>query len=337
MSRIKIEEIISKVLRILQQVKQSNAQIQNDFAQRRNALIGDLKTMNEEVNVASEMENLQLIRAKINEVIGPFVSVDMDEAARNKFVSQLMTNPRELETNEAVTKPIPDKVQVMRDIKHILDENMLVRPGKRFYLPIHRTIDVPFAVTIRDNSNQMPEENLKILLDALIAKTDSVVSLIKPKIVDPKFIDGTLVMVCANRKTFDLIKVTISGNFSGKWTGADLIVSPVQIKNPLSRSELKTVLMKFADPQFCHFNDLMIQLKIDNPSFLSRRWELHEPPVGKVIESTEGLYVGVDMESLGPIEQLNRVAVLFKSTVTFEICYDDSERNFLPDHSLLTP
>ncbi|KAG4074021.1 hypothetical protein HA402_014226 [Bradysia odoriphaga] len=328
LSRSKIEEMISKVKRILEQVKQSNAQVQNDFAQFRDNLIGDLKALHEKVNVANDTENVQLIQTKINEVVGPFLLADVDENARNNFVSKLVINPRSLETSEALTKPIPDKMNVMREIKRILDEHMTVRPGKRFYIPIHRTIDVPFVVAVHEKSNKMSEENLKILLDALIAKVDSVVSLLKPKIIDPKCADGTLVMVCANRKTFDLIKTTISGNFDGKWTGADLTVTPAQIQNPLARSELKTVRMKFTEPQFYHFNDLMVQLKIDNPSLLVRRWELREPPAGKVIDPTEEIYVGVDMESLGPIEQLNRVAVLLKSTVTFELHkYDWSDLN----------
>ncbi|XP_037044073.1 uncharacterized protein LOC119080005 [Bradysia coprophila] len=335
LSRSKIEEMISKVKMILQQLKRSNAQVQNDFTQLRDNLIGDLKALNEKVNVANDTENVQLILTKINEVVGPFLLEDVDENARNNFVSHLVTNPRALETSEALTKPIPDKMNVMREIKSILDEHITVRPGKRFYIPIHRTIDVPFVVAVHDKSNKISDENLKLLLDALIARVESVVSQVKPKIIDPKYTDGTLVMVCANRKTFDLIKTTISGNIDGKWPGADLTVTPSKIQNPLARSELKTVRMKFAEPQFYHFNDLMVQLKIDNPNLLVRRWELREPPAGTVIDSTEEIYVGVDMESLGPIEQLNRVAVLLKSTVTFEVCYDDSERNYLPDHSLL--
>lgn len=336
-TRIKIEEIISKAKVIVQQVKQLDPQDQRDFTELRENLIRDLKALNDDTVIADATENIQLIQAKINDVIGSLLCADVDETKRNKLISQLISNPRALGTSEMINaKATANKFDAIRQIKRILDEFLIVRPGKRFFLPIHRFVDVPFVVAVHEKSGKMSEENATILRDALIAKTEGVLSQIKAKIIDPKFSDdGSLVMVCANRKTFDLIKALICKDFHGKWTGANLTLTPMQIKNPLARSDLKTVLLKFTEPQFYHFNHLMEQLKIDNPSLLARRWELREPPDGKLIDSTECMYVGVDIESLGPIEQMNRVAVLLKSTVTFEICYDESERNYLPDHSLL--
>lgn len=328
----KIEQIISEAKVIVQRVQRCSPEDQRVFYEHRENLIRDLKAMNDDAAMANETENVQLIQAKINDVIDSLLDADVDETKRNQLISQLMVNPRTLATSELITTETENQIDVMRQIKSILDEYMIVRPGKRFFIPMHRFIDVPFVVTVHDiKSTRISEENATILRDALIAKTDSVISQIKPKIINPKFTDGSLVMVCANRKTFDLVKTTISGDFAGKWTGADLTVSPVQIKNPLGKSELKTVLLKFAEPQFCHFNSLMEQLKIDNPSLLVRRWALHTPPPGKLTDATECMYVGVDIESLGVLEQMNRVAVLLKSTVTFEICYDDNEKNYLPD------
>ncbi len=336
-NRKKLEEIISKAKMIMQRVHRSNPQVQREFFEGKENLIRDLKAMNDATVLVNETENVRVIQTKINDIIGPLLCDDVDENTRNKFLSQLMANPRAFETSDLITQSITNSVDVMRKIKSILDEHMTVRPGKRFYIPIHRIIDVPFAVAVREKSGRLTEENAKILREALTVQMEGVISQIKPKIIDPKFTDiGTLTMVCANRMTFNTMKTIIANDFNGKWTGADLIVDPMQIKRPLSRSQLKTVLLKFTEPQFSHFNHLMEQLKIDNPSLLVRRWELHQPPKGQQIDSTECLYVGVDMESLGTIEQMNRIAVLSKSTVMFEICYDDSEGNYLPDHSLLT-
>lgn len=322
--------MISEAKMILQKVKRSTPQVQSDFSQLRENSIRDLKALNEEPVTVNETENAQLIRTKINDVIDSLLCAGVDETSRNKLISELLVNPRALESSEIITEGITNKMNVMREIKSILDEFMIVRPGKRFLIPVRRIIDFPFVVAVQEKSiGKMSEENATILRDALIAHTESA---IKPKIIDPKFSDGSLVMICANRKTFDLVKTIISNDFNGKWPGADLIVTPVEIKNPLAKSELKTVLLKFSEPQFYHFNHLMEQLKVDNPDLLVRRWELHQPPSGELIDSTECIYVGVDIESLGTIEQMNRNAVLLKSTVTFEICYDDSERNYLIDY-----
>lgn len=331
----KIAELITKVKMLLRKVERGNPQVQRDFSALKESVISELKTLNDDAVNANGTENDKLIKAKVYEVIEPLLSPDMDETARDKLLSKVIANPRTLETIETIPKGTTTAVDVMQKIKNILDEFMIVRPGKRFYIPIQRSVDVPFIVALHDRSGKISDENATKLREALTTKMESVVSLTKPKIIDPKLTDGSLVMVCANGKTFNLIKTTIAGDFDGKWLGADLTVMPVELKNPLARSELKTVLMKFAEPQYYHFNHLMEQLKIDNPRLLVRRWELHQPPAGTVVDSTKCLYVGVDLESLGIIEQMDRVAVLVKSTVTFDICYEQTERNYLPDQTFL--
>lgn len=339
---IQLEQIISKAKVILYQLKRSNARVQFEFSELRENLIRQSKALTEDVVAVNENENLQLIQLKISDVIEPLLSVHdsskFDENERKKLISTLVINPRVFEnyTETMGEENRANKIDAMRRIKNILDEYMTVRPGKRFYIPMRRFIDVPFVVAVNDKSSLMSEENATSLRNALIRSADSVISQIKPKIIDPKFSDGSLVLICANRKTFDLIKSTISNDFNGKWYGADLTVTALAVKNPISRSGLKTVLLTFTEPQFFHFNHLMEQLKLDNPSLLVRRWELQQPPDGKLIDATECIYVGVDIESLGVLEQMSRVAVLLKSTVTFDISYDENEPNFLPNLTLAT-
>jgi len=118
--------------------------------------------------------------------------------------------------------------------------------------------------------------------------------------------------------SLDWLEKTISDQFS---------VNILPFTNVISKSELKTICLNFEVPQYFHFNNLMEQLKLDNPHLLTRRWELRSAK-HKVVDSTKCVYVGVDVDSLMSLERSNRVLYLRGSMVSCEINYDENDENF---------
>lgn len=194
-----------------------------------------------------------------------------------------------------------------------------VRLPKRFCLPFDRFIDVPFVVNLYDKSGKISEayaNDLTRVLQQLINISKLVP---KPKIRDIKLHDGQLMIVCINMMTFYWLEKTIS-------TRLGVTVRPV--KNVITRNELKTICVKFEIPQFLHFNYMMEQLKAENPRLRTQRWELRSQQSKIFVDSTKCVYVGVDVESLVVLEDMNRVGTLRGSSVNFEISYSDDEGNF---------
>lgn len=194
-----------------------------------------------------------------------------------------------------------------------------VRLPKRFCLPFDRFIDVPFVVRLHDKSDKMSEEYANDVTRVLLQLSNTSKNDPKPKIRDIKFQDDTLLIVCINAMTFEWLKKTISSR---------LDVTVRSVKNVITRNELKTICLKFEIPQYLHFNYMMEQLKAENPRLHTQRWELRSQQHKNFVDSTKDVYVGVDIESLIILEDMNRVGTLRGSSVTFEISYGDSEGNF---------
>lgn len=337
-SKTQLEQTISTGKMILYRLNRSNPQIQHDFLELRERMINDLKTLNAEPVPINEDENMQLIRTKIKEIVDPLLCRDgaFDDEQHDRLISRLIRNPHALEESE-MTKDTTNKNEVMRSIKAILDEFIAVRPARRFFLLFSVFIDVPFVVNLHNSTGKLGERKVELLQDVIADWINRASRHAKPrpKVIEFKLCNGSLVMICANRNTFDWIAFGISKNFNGNYKGVNLVLTILPVKNPISKTDLKTVLLKFKAPQYLHFNALMEQLKLDNPALLTRRWELRKPPGNKSNDTNECIYVGVDIQSLVALEEMNRVAVLGKSFVYFEMSYDDKEPNYLPNHFLI--
>lgn len=311
-----VEQIISTAKMILNRLNQANPKIQENFYALRERMIRDLKILNTNPVSINEDENIEIIRTKIKEIIDPLLCrydvSNFNEEKVDKLIFRLIKNPHVLEENEII-KIITNKNDVMRSIKNLLDEFIPVRPAKPFFLLFYLFIDIPFAVSMQHMTGKLAERNVERLQDVLVEWINSASKQMnpKPKIIEFKFSNGSLVMVCANRNTFDWIALGTSNHFNGRWKGSNLIVKISPVKNPISKNELKTVVL-FKDPQIFHFNHLMEELKMDNSTLLTRRWELRKPPCNQLNDTTKCIYVGVDIQSLVVLEEMNRVAVLKK-------------------------
>lgn len=94
-------------------------------------------------------------------------------------------------------------------------------------------------------------------------------------------------------------------------------------------NQLKTIRIKFNCPQYLHFNYMMQRLKSSNPRLYTHRWEQRSANTNNSVgDSTKWLTVGVDVESLIAMEEMNRVGTFRYFPVQFVISYDDNEENF---------
>lgn len=321
MSKAKLDKLINDCKVILCNINHGGNETKALFTESRNKFMALSKNSNfvhDQIQNNPENADFELVFNKIKNIIEPLFSSEVNVSA---FITKLINNPHALEDNETMKNQIASKNMsindVMKDIKVVLDSLIKVRPSKTFFLPSNRYIDIPFVAQLYDKSGKMTEECATEIRGVLLNSIDSLNVQPKPKFNDVKFRDGSIIMVCVNRMSFNWLEKTISNH---------LAVNILPVKNVIPANKLKTICMKFEDPQYFHFNNLMEQLKVDNQGLLTRRWELRN--TSKLVDSTKCIYVGVDVESLIVLEQMNRVATLRKSLVYFEIDYGDSEENF---------
>lgn len=331
-----VERFIDECKNILSELNGADSDVQSNFYALRDKMILDIIRSS---HVDNDAENYQLILRKIRSVIDPLLYSHklskLEERERKDLVIELIKNPHTLESTENVNPKIVAQKgsveNVMREIKCILDEHIVVRRPKNFHFPKSKYFDIPFVVHLTDKSGEMNEVHAAALRDALLNLIDlekTQFSIQKPKILNIKFSSGILIITCANRLTFDWIEKTATTvNFHGRWSNAKFNVDFVGVNSVIPINNLKTIFAKFSDPQFRHFNYLMVQLKLDNPSLLTERWELRGLR-GINMDSPNEMYIGVDVESLINMEKNNRVAFVGKSMVSFDICYDENVEHF---------
>lgn len=293
---------------------------QESFHESQRTLIEDLKKWISHHEIVGATQHFRGQHSKIARLISPFLCAGENV---NNLTQELIKNPYAFLSNEAVKNRIVAKGEsvsnIMKNIKVILDQFIPVRLAKKFHVPADRFIDVPFVVTLFNRSSKMTAHAAGELTQVL---NDSIncIKVQKPSLRDIKFKDGALEILCINSKSFDWLKNTLSN---------DLGVDICPVKNAIPYDQLKTICIKFHVPQYFHFNHLMEQLRMDNPRLLTKRWELRSPPQSEnTFDSTKCVYVGVDVDSLINLEEINRIGTLRDSSVYFEISYADDEDNF---------
>lgn len=309
-SKEKLEHLINECKNILSKISVASPEVQSIFFESRDATIATLKSQNE----CHIISNLNVVKSKIKNIIDPLFNAETQD---HELITKLIKNPHALVDCELMDKQIPGNNRsihdVMHDIKATLDSFIQVREPETFHFAVHQHFDVPFVVNLCKKFGKLTEEDVKELDRDLNDLIRNLKVQPKPKLIEVKFKDGNLKILCANRMTFDWLKNNIPNHINIK----------IHRVKYFSKNKLKTICLKFEHPQFLHFNHLMEELKTENPRLFTQRWKLRSD---KCVDSTKCMYVGVDIESLIILEEMNRVATLRKSLVSFEISYE--EENF---------
>lgn len=326
-----IDRFIEDCKHILFELNGADSEVQSNFYSLRDKMILDIRSSQAD----HDAENYQPILRKIQSIIDPLLYSHklskLEEKERKEMAIELMKNPHALEYIKMANIQKGSMENVMHEIKNVLDEFIVVRRPKNFYFPKSKYFDIPFVVHLTDKSGKMNQVDAAALRNALLNLINLEkprISTEKPKILEIKYNAGILIIACANRLTFDWIEKTVTTvNFHGRWSNAKFNVEFVGVKNVIPINSLKTIFAKFNEPQFRHFNYLMAQLQLENPSLRTERWELRGLR-GKNMDSPNSMYIGVDVESLIALEGHSRVAFVGKSMVSFNISYDENEEHF---------
>ncbi|XP_037041082.1 uncharacterized protein LOC119077858 [Bradysia coprophila] len=315
----KFEELIKQSSIILSNLSRTDPENQASFSKSQKLLVKNLKKGIANPETVSETKTFRGPHTKIANLISPFLCPGDNI---HDLTLELVKNPYALLSNTGVKNRIVGKGQlvsnIMRNIKIALEQFIPVRLPKKFSVPSDRFIDVPFVVKLFNRYTKMTSKSATDLTKVLIESINCM-KIQKPALRDIKFKDGALEILCINTMSFDWLKNTLSHHLGVE-------IRPVN--NAIGYDQLKTICLKFHVPQYFHFNNLMEQLRVNNPRLLTRRWELRSPRSNKVVDSTKCVYVGVDVDSLIILEEMNRVGTLRDSSVYFEISYEDSEENF---------
>ncbi len=314
----KFNRVINECSKILTNLRLTSRENQACFTGLQTKLLAEMK----ELKMLRDTLNMDLqcrdVNSKITSLISPFLCSGTNYHC---LVNELIKNPNAVQSNETLKNGITAKGQsigdVMKSIKDALDAFIPIRLPKKFTVPASLFVDVPFVVNLYDRSLEMTEDSATELTNILFNSISCLKSNPRPSIRDVIFKNGSLKILCLNSMSFDWLENTISNHLG-------VVVCPV--KNPITMNQLKTIRLTFERPQYLHFNYLMEQLKVDNPRLLTRRWELRSP---QFTDTSEGMNVGVDVDSLIVLEEMQRVGTLRGSKVSFEISYEDEQENFV--------
>lgn len=304
---------------VLRNLSRTDPENQASFFKSQNVLIENVRKRSSQQETVNTTQKFSGPHSKIASIISPFMCPGQNH---NDCIENLIMNPYSLLSNDAVKKQIVAKGQsvqgIMKSIKIALEESIKVRLPKKFHVPSDQFIDVPFVVKLFNRTEKMTKASA-IELNRVLIDSINCMKVKKPSLRNIQFKDGVLEILCINTMSFDWLKNTLSNHL-----GVD--IRPV--KNPIRYHQLKTICLKFHAPQYFHFNNLMEQLRVENPRLLTKRWELRSVQSKDATDSTKCVYVGVDVDSLIVLEQMNRVGTLRGSPVNFEISYEDTEENF---------
>lgn len=259
---------------------------------------------------------------------------DDEKKERDDLTEELIKDPDSLRTNaKALARIGDDKLmvdEIVADVKQILlqlDPSQ-ARGPKKFHISSTKVIDIPFVVRIVDASDQLNDTTKTVLLKALRDMITEIESPPKPKLLQQRYIDQRVEVVCANLLTFEWLKRAIVSDFTDKWSGADLKIERMPVGTIIPRDKLKAVEVVFKDSRATMpFDDIVRELRRENSKLYPERWELQDGR-GKTGDYKKKT-VGIDIESLAALEQMNRFARLGRSLVYFDISYmGDGVPNF---------
>lgn len=259
---------------------------------------------------------------------------DDEKKERDDLTEAFIKDPDSLRTNtKALARIGDDKLivdEIIADVKQILLQldPSKARGPKKFHISSTKVVDIPFVVRIVDASGQLNDTTKTVLLKALRDMITEIESPPKPKLLQQRYIDKRVEVVCANLLTFEWLKRAIVSDFADKWSGADLKIERVPVETIIPRDKLKPVEVVFKDSRATMpFDDIVRELRRENSKLYPERWELLDGR-GKAGDYKKKT-VGIDIESLAALEQMNRFARLGRSLVYFDISYmGDGVPNF---------
>lgn len=318
-----LNNAIEKCKEIVASVKSnSDASVLTNFEEQRNKLM-DIVNRRSQRNTAYDqiLYRLTDIFNKKNE---KWTADEKQE--REALTEAMIKDPESLRTNTKAMERIDNQNlaadEIIADVQEMLSklEPSKAKPPKKFHVSSTKVIDIPFVVRIEDASGQLDDTTKTVLLKALRDMVTEIEHPPKPKLLQQRYVDGRVEVVCANLLTFEWLKRAIVSDFADKWSGADLNVERIPVEMALGRDELKSVVMVFKNTRgTLPFDDIVRELRRENSKLYPERWQLQDSrgPNGDYRKKT----IGIDIESLAALEQMNRFARMGSYLVYFDISY----------------
>ncbi|KAJ6633748.1 hypothetical protein Bhyg_16218 [Pseudolycoriella hygida] len=326
-----LDDVIEKCKKIIAAVKSSSDKaVEREFERHRTLLINALQPRASNNNIRDQI--LSRITPIFGKKQGKWTAEEKKE--REELTDAVLRDPESLKTNEKVLERIGDDKlvvdEIIADVKQILMQldPSKSRGPKKFHISSSKILDIPFVVKIEDASDQLNDTTKTLLLKALRDMVTEIEHPPKPKLLQQRFIDKRVEVVCANLLTFEWLKRAIVSDFKDKWAGADLKIERVPIKKKIHRNQLKSVVAVFKDHRATMpFDNIVREIRNENKKLFPERWELLDG------RGENGDYkkktIGIDIESLAALEQMNRFARFGRSLIYFDIPYmGDDVPNF---------
>ncbi len=325
-----LEDAIKKCKEIIASVKSNpNKSVITEFERQRTKLIDILHQKTQRISAYDQ------ILLRIGGIFGKKHEkcTAEEKKDRENLTEELIKDPESLRTNTKALERIGDDLvvdEIIADIKQILSklDPSKARGPKKFHISYTKVIDIPFVVKIVDASDQLDDTTKTVLLRALRDMISDIDNPPKPKILQQRYVDRRVEVVCANLLTFEWLKRAIVSDFKDKWPGADLKIERVPVAIEIPRDKLKSVEVAFKDNRATlPFDDIVRELRRENSKLYPERWELQDAR-GKCGDYKKKT-IGIDIESLAALEQMNRFARLGRNLLYFDISYmGDDVPNF---------
>lgn len=324
-----VNDVISKCKEIIANVKLNvDKAVVIEFERQRTNLINILNSRTRRTCIHDQiLSRISAIFGKKNEKLTTEQKKECEI-----LTEELIKDPESLKTNTAALERIgADKLavdEIIADVKQMLSQLSKARCPKQFHISSSKVMDIPFVVKIVDASDQLNDTTKTVLLKALRDMISEIDNPPKPKLLQQRYIDKRVEVVCANLLTFEWLKRAIVSDFKDKWSGADLKIERVPVETKIPRDKLKSVVAVFKDFRATlPFDDIVKEIRKENSKLYPERWELQDA------RGKNGDYkkktIGIDIESLAALEQMNRFARLGRSLVYFDISYmGDNVPNF---------
>ncbi|KAG4071369.1 hypothetical protein HA402_004073 [Bradysia odoriphaga] len=318
-----VEDTIKQCKEIIASVKSnSDKSVITEFERQRTKLINILNSKTQRTTAYDQI--LLRLSGIFGKKQGKWTADEKKE--REMLTEAMIKDPESLRTNTNALERIGDDKlavdEIIADVKQILSQldPSRARGPKKFHISHTKVIDIPFVVKIEDASDQLDDTTKTVLLKALREMITEIENPPKPKLLQQRYIDRRVEVVCANLLTFEWLKRVIVSDFKDKWVGADLRISRVPVDVKIPRDKLKSVEVVFKDNRATlPFDEIVRELRRENSKLYPERWELQDSR-GKSGDYKKKI-VGIDIESLAALEQANRFAHMGRSLVYFDISY----------------
>lgn len=326
-----LDDAIEKCKEIIASVKSNGSKDANaEFERQRTKLLNTLNYKTQRTTAYDQ------IMYRISGIFGKKQDkwTTDEKKERETLTEALIKDPDSLRTNTKALERIGgDKVvldEIIADVKQILSQldPSKARGPKKFHISSTKVLDIPFVVRIVDASDQLNDTTKTVLLKSLRDMITEIENPPKPKLLQQRYVYKCVEVVCANLLTFEWLKRIIVSDFKDKWSGADLKIERVPVETKIPRDKLKPVSVVFKDSRATMpFDNIVREIRRENSKLYPERWELLDGR-GKNGDYKQKT-VGIDIESLAALEQMNRFARLGRSLVYFDISYmGDNVPNF---------